>query len=385
MNNEKKPLTYRFHLPCGQELLPLLEQQYITASVLKDVLRSRGTFINTQDKNVLIGEIMLTYLTPIEFDYLMSIAIEREEKRKVRNDFDELDASSSVSFADSLPSPEEIQITQLLDEKLKNCNLVGSPALVRISQNHYKLKFELRRRNLHSSWIKSEQIFAAEINVIKDDKRGVVKIENWHTSEETRVATRLITHKIRRSMVTKGLVKKDQTKTLRFNSFTNAERIAFLMKFTGQFTKDLFKFEKLVDLALRLDPKSNSTDERLTWMKNKVSKLNLSGSALEDTFFVCDESCRDDLLVWKFECRYSFDEPDGKGTILIAFEFGGYAKTASNEAPFQIAPSRFSGAKYHASHKKLEKKIISTLNDYQLEFEREVKKSSNTPPSGLGV
>jgi len=330
----------------------------------------------------LIEEIMLTYLTPTEFDYLMSIAIEREEKRKVRNDFDELDASASVSFADSLPTPEGIQqITQLLDDKLKHCKLVGCPTLVRVTKNHYKLQFELRRRNLHSNWIKSEQIFAAEINVIKDDKRGVVKIENWHTSEETRVATRLITHKIRRSMVDKGLVKKDQTKTLRFNSFTNAERIAFLMKFTGQFTKELFKFEKLVDLSLKLDPKSNSTDERLTWMKNKVSKLNLTGTALEDTFFVCDESCRDDLLVWRFECRYSFDTADGKGTIIIAFEFGRYAQTTSNEAPFEIACTRFSGARYHASHKKLEKQIISSLNDYQLEFKDEVKKSSNTPLS----
>ena len=370
MSSKQHPLTYRFHLPCGQELLPLLEQQYISATVLKDLLRSRGTFINSQDKSVLISALMLTYLTPKEFDYLMDIAITREDRKKVRNDYDELNANSSISFADALPDQDTISIKHFVKDKLLSCELEGNPTLVRQSDDHYRLSFEIRRRNLHSSWIKSEQVFPAEVNIYKDDKRRVIKYENWHTSEETRLATRNVTHSIRRSMTSKGFIHKDQTNTLRFNSFNNAERIAFLMKFTSQFDNEIFQFEKLVDLSLRLDEKSTCSDERLTWMKDKVSQLNLSGTALENTFFVTDIACRDHLHVWRFECRYTFDTADGKGSIIIAFEFGGYARTGNPSAPFQVTCSRLNASRYNAPHRAIEKQIISSLNDRQLEFFR---------------
>ncbi len=373
--NKNEPLTYRFHLPCGQELLPLLNQQYITVAVLRDLLRSRGTFINSQDKNLLISKIILTYLTPKEFDYLMSIVIEREEKRKVRNDYDELDANSQVSFANSLPEQHELQIKEFIEENIQHCNLLGSPNLEMVTPDHYKLEFELNRQNLYSNWLKSDQVFPAEINIYKEDKRGVVKIENWYTSEETRKLTRGITRQIRKSMTVKGLVKADKTQTLRFNSFTNAQRIAFLMKYTSSFNNEIFTFEKLTDLSLKLDPNTKSNDERLLWMKDKVSKLNLSGTALEDTFFVTDMDCRKDLLMWRFECRYKFQTLDGKGSILISLEFGDYGKSQTPLAPFQISFVRLSASRVLSSHRKLEKDIISALNDYQLQFYYEVIKT----------
>lgn len=375
MNSEKTSLTYRFHLPFSGDLQPLLEQPYITISVLRDLLKRRGTFINSPEKNDFISFLKLSFLTPDEFDFLMGLAIDREEKKKVRNDYDELTADRGVSLASALPTLEDLAIRDLLSDKVPNCSLLGTPTLERVSAKHYRLKFVLRRRNLYSNWLKSEQEFTAEINFKKDDEKGVVKTESWHTSEETRKACRIIAGASRKSMIKSGLIEKDQTTTLRFNSFDNYSRIGFFMNFTGSFPGEDYEFEKLVDLSLRLDESIDCDDERLKWMKQKVSKLNLSGTALQDTFFVSDKLCRKYLHVWRFECRYKFSKVGGQGTITVAFEFGGYSKTSSPLAPFQITCVSLSASRYKGSHSDLEKKIIASLNEYQMEFADKAKNS----------
>jgi hypothetical protein len=373
MNTEKTSLTYRFHLPFSADLQPLLEQPYITTSILRDLLMRRGTFINSHDKNDLVSYLKISFLSPEEFDFLMSLAIDREEKRKVRNDYDELAANSDITLGSSMPDMDNLGIRDLLSTKIPNCSLIGSPNLERVNANHYRVEFRLRRRNLHSNWLKSDQDFTGEINVKKDDDKGIVKTECWHTSEETRTACKIIAGTFRKKMIASGLIETDRTTTLRFNSFDNYSRIAFLMLFTGSFPGDFLSFEKLVDLSLRLDESSDCDDERLKWMKRKVSKLNLSGTALQDTFFVTDKTCRKYLLVWRFECRYNVSTRDGSGTITIAFEFGGYSKTANPLAPFQITSVSLSASRYNGSHRSLERKIIDFLNDYQMEFAKKAK------------
>lgn len=375
MNKEKTSLTYRFHLPFSADLQPLLDQPYITTAILRDLLKRRGTFINSQDKNDLVSFLKVSFLSPEEFDFLMSLAIDREEKRKVRNDYDELTANREITLGSSIPDLDKLGIRDLLSNRIPNCSLIGSPNLERVNTNHYRVKFRLRRRNLHSNWLKSDQEFTAEINLKKDDEKGVVKTECWHTSEETRMACRIVSGAFRKKMTESGLIEKDQTTTLRFNSFDNYSRIAFLMHFTGNFPGECFNFEKLVDLSLRLDESSDCDDERLKWMKQKVSKLNLSGTALQDTFFVTDKSCRKYLHVWRFECRYTFSTLDGSGTITVAFEFGGYSKTASALAPFQITCVNLSASRYSGSHRSLERRIIASLNDYQMDFAQKARAS----------
>lgn len=368
MNADKTSLTYRFHLPFSGDLQPLLEQPYITTAILRDLLRRRGTFINSQDKNDFVAFLKLSFLTPDEFDYLMSLAIDREEKKKVRNDYDELTANRDVTLGSALSNLEDIKIRDLLSNVVPNCSLIGSPTMEMVNSKHYRIKFGLRRRNLHSNWLKSEQEFTAEVNFKKDDEKGVVKTECWHTSEETRKACRIVAGAFRKGMAKAGLIEKDQTTTLRFNSFDNYSRIAFLMNFTGNFPGEDYEFEKLIDLSLRLDESSDCDDERLKWMKQKVSKLNLSGTALQDTFFVSDKICRKHLHVWRFECRYKFSKADGAGTITVAFEFGGYSKTSSPLAPFQITCVNLNASRYDGSHRDLEKMIIASLNEYQIGF-----------------
>ena len=45
MSEDKNSLTYRYHLPFAGELQELLDQPYITASILKKLLQRRGTFM----------------------------------------------------------------------------------------------------------------------------------------------------------------------------------------------------------------------------------------------------------------------------------------------------------------------------------------------------
>lgn len=370
---KEQPLTYRFHLPFSGDLQPLLDQPYITVSILNDMLRRRGSFINCAEKQDYVAFLKISYLTPDEFDYLMELAIDREEKKKIRNDYDELKTETQVTLESALPSEDELNVSDLLQNRFPHCTLVGRPFLARKSNDHYYISYTIKRRNLHSNWLKSEQEFQGELHVIKDDQKGIVKTECWHTSEETRRANRIIASEIRKTMTAGGLIKENQTHTIRFNTFDNKSRIAFLMLFTGDFTSSGLVFDKLLDMSLSLDESCKCDDIRLAWMKEKVSKLNLSGTALHDTFFVTDLSCRDFLHVWRFECRYKFDKPDGRGSITIAFEFGGYSKSKSPNAPFQISCVSLSASKYKGAYNQLERIIIAELNAHQFEFAESVK------------
>lgn len=209
----------------------------------------------------------ISFLTPDEFNYLMELAIDREEKKKIRNDYDELKADSEVSLETALPPENELNVRNLLQNKFPHCSLVGTPFLTRMSNYHYKISYEIIRRNLHSNWLKSEQKFQGEINVIKDDEKGVVKTECWHTSEETRKANKVIASAIRKSMTENGLIKENQTHTIRFNTFENQSRIAFLMSFTSDFPSEGIVFEKLVDMSLCLDESCKCDDVRLECCK----------------------------------------------------------------------------------------------------------------------
>lgn len=368
MTTKSTPIGYRYHLPTGQNLLPLLEQPYISAAILRDLLRRRGSFCPSTEKKDLVAKLLLSYLSPLEFDYLMTIAIERESGRKVRNDYDELETNTGLTLAESLPTDDQFKISRDFPSEDHHFSIIGSPSLKQISDTHYQINYLIRRRNLHSNWIKSEQQFNGTVDVFKDDKKEVLRFEAWHTSDETRKVNRFITRSLRKSCKESGLIKENTTKTIRFNSFNNEQRIAFLLKFTGSFGNEIFSFEKLVDLSLKVDESSDPKDERISWMKRKVSKLNVSGTELENTFFVTDKTCRPHLLFWRFECRYKFDTADGDGTMIAAFEFGGYSKNQSGTSPFQITCVRLSASRYRGNYKTLERKIIARLNSYQMEF-----------------
>ena len=99
-----------------------------------------------------------------------------------------------------------------------------------------------------------------------------------------------------------------------------------------------------------------------------LPRLNISGKALEETFFVKDTSCQKHLLMWRFECRYKIEDANGNATATFCFEFGGFGKTNNPLAPFQISCTKITGRTYGGSFKQLEKRVVAALNSYQQDF-----------------
>lgn len=97
MSEEQNSLIYRYHLPFAGELQDLLEQPYITASILKKLMQRRGVFVTSQEKSVMISYLKMSLLRPDEFDYLMEIELTNDARRTVVIDPTSLNCFSRFS------------------------------------------------------------------------------------------------------------------------------------------------------------------------------------------------------------------------------------------------------------------------------------------------
>ena len=78
----KQPLTINQMLPHGEMLRGFLEQPFLQKSDLKDVLRSHGVFTCNTEKSDSIPILMMTNLSPSEFDLLREAQSSREDNPK---------------------------------------------------------------------------------------------------------------------------------------------------------------------------------------------------------------------------------------------------------------------------------------------------------------
>lgn len=341
MNEET--LHPQYMLPFGDDLRVFLTQDRVTPSMLRKVLRSRGVFLASTDKKDMLEHLLLSFLAPSEFASLLDEVREKEYSQKLRSRSYSV-SSEAPPLAEMLPI--DFNFNEIAKDEYGNTKILGEPSFARDKQDgkdSYLLSYRIEIQSIGADWTRCRRIFDASIRYTLNSVDKRLEVATTHTSPETEKANKKVVGHVNRELRAKHYIEKTGEAKVLFGSFTNEQRIFFLMKFPGLNGQDGLSFVKLADLALALDANVPSPDEaRLIWMKDSVNKLTLSGDALQNVFFVNDPTCWKHLLVWRTEARYEFDTVDFSGSIEVTFEFSDSANGTNPDAEFQISIPRIS-------------------------------------------
>lgn len=361
------PFEQSFLLPSGEDLRVFLTQEFITPALLRQILRQRGVFIQSQDKKDLLPFLLLSRLTPDEFETLIEAAKTREESPKLRSNSHTLTCDGKT-LEDMLPA--EIDLKAIAGDEFENSKIEGTPTLVSDPQGgreSYVMRYKITRISLHTDWIKGKRQFEGEVRYTLFPDQKEIKVTATHTAPETEKINRKFTHSIEREWKQKEYINKDEDLRVLFNSFDNQQRITFFMKFTALNEPLGITFTKLSRLAVRPDANSTGlTEEKLLWMKNKVKKMELSGESLHDIFIFTEPTCQPYVIMWDVELKFSFVTPDHSGYFVANLEFADYGSSASPFSEFQISiPTLMVPGKLqtHPDCKELRRRFFLKLTD----------------------
>lgn len=331
-------LSSEYVLPFGDDLRIFLTQDLVAESLLKRILRHRGIFLPTSEKKDMLPYFLLSFLSPDEFELMLDSIKTKEDSRKMR----------TASFTVACPNPNlsdmmpiELDVHQIAADPYGNSQIIGTPVLAddpTPGAKAYVLRYRVERLSHSSDWISGRRVFDGEIRFELDRLNKFLKVTTFHTAIETEKANRRLTQYIERDMRVRKMIGRDDAIKITFGSFTNAQRILFFMKFTALNEDVGLVFKKFSDLALKLDDSVPSPDEeRLNWMRDKVSTVKLKGEALQDTFFVKDLTCRPYIIMWRVDAQYTFSTVDETGHFTATLEFADYGISQKRECEFQIS------------------------------------------------
>lgn len=359
-------LNSEFVLPVGDDLRVFLNQDTITDSLLKTILRHRGVFLASGEKKDMLEYLLLSFLTPDEFEMMLESIRIKEDSFKMRTKSFTVSASDS-RLADMMPA--QFDVRAIASDPYGNSQIQGNPIFSGVpgSQgNSYTMNVRIERLNYTSDWLQSRREFDSEVRLDLDPEKKTLKITTYHTSKETEKANRRIIQHLAKDFKGRNLIDQEEPKRITFGSFSNEQRILFFMLFTGLQEYNGLTFKKFSDLSLRLDEtKTIPNQERLDWMRQNVTTVKLKGEALQETFFVKDISARPFLIFWRIDAVYTFDLADESGTFTAVLEFADFGKDASPSSDFQISiPSLSIDGKgqAHPDCAALKKQFLMKLN-----------------------
>jgi hypothetical protein len=362
----------QFILPSGDDLRVFLIQDAISASMIRKVLRNRGVFLASTDKKDMLEQLLLSYISPSEFVYLL-------DELRTRLDSQKLRSRSYTVRVDAPPLvemlPTNLNFEEIVRDEYGNSRPIGVPQFVfdqKGQSNSCVINYRIERTSFGADWIRSRRIYEGEVRYTHKPENQTLEVTAFHTSDETERANRLLINHVRSDMKKREIIHDGDETIVTFGSLTNAQRIAFFMQFTSFNDISVFSFEKLTDISLRLDDNAQPPDqERLNWMKSSVSKVLLTGE-LQDTFFVKDISCRPYLIVWKMEAQFKFESPDASGRFSAVFEFAD-SKMGSSEFQVYILNLTADGKSQRSPDcVHLRKKFSLKLNSAKAEFFKKV-------------
>jgi hypothetical protein len=372
--------NYDFVLPVGDDLRVFLNQEAITESLLRRLLRMRGVFTPLEDKADLIPFILLSFLTPDEFEELLTHVHRREDTSKERST-----SHSVICDVESLGAilPNDINIHSIAADSFGNSKVIGTPVLTQEKigeDDSYVLRFKVERTNITADWIRSRRIFEGSIRFTYYSQLKRLTVTTIHTSTETEKVNRLLARHVTSDLRDRQVIGKEPETRVTFGSFNNEERIRFFMIFTGLNESMGLKFDKLTDLALKLDETAGVPHDKLGWMKEKVSAVRLRGHGLHNTFFVTELECRPFVIFWKTICTFRFETADCTGGFTAVFEFADYATSGEDECEFQISIDHLSiDGRRGASLSDLTKRFTSKLTLEKESAYREIVDGRTAP------
>lgn len=353
-------------LPTRDFLRQLIGQPKVKNSELKNVLRARGVFTGSDQKEV-IGPILIkTGLSPFEYVDLRESYKTKEESPKSKTRTINWDSESNL--LESLP--EAINYEALLNDQFGVFNLSSISNFTALNGNpdHIYIDFEIDRRDPVKNWGENTVTHSGRVEIRKNSDNKSLNISLSHTAPETidfsnKVSSTLIKH-----FKSEGHIKQnDNVIIIRYTDFTNESRVSFLNDLTQNVTHSILRFLDTRDIHFSPDHDVSNPPVTIAWMKDKIDDMKMKGQGLHSTFFVSDKSIHPFIQLFGLQCDYEFEDNNCTGTCRILFEFSDKDESIGGELTLNLSLFKLDVNKEGLSRSSVSKLIIESLEKYKME------------------
>lgn len=366
MNNIK------YILPYGDALREFLNDSGISKSDLRTIVRRRGIFVAIEEKSSYIPILVRTGITPTELTELNDTIKIREANPKRQTQ-----SIKCEETTDSLVStlPNGYKINDVVKKEFSNYKLLGSPSFKTINgdSNNIELDFTIERYDYTQSWNKNTTQFNGKVKVNKKNDTLDINISLSHTSPETKEVANKVAADLIKQLKKSGCIKStEKVKKIKFNDFSNENRIKFLQKLSREQSDFELYFTDTKDIGFCPDSTMDFPDE-ISWMQEKVSNLVLQGKNLHSTFFIKNQNLHKHIQIHKVEAAYSFSFLEYSGTCTISFEFPDFIikQDKSAELIIRVNGVRFKENNIGITQSKMKEVLLSELEESKLRLYQE--------------
>ncbi|MFD2942551.1 GapS4b family protein [Flavobacterium notoginsengisoli] len=353
-------------LPYGDRLRQLLVKSNITSSNLNLFLRDKGVFLGGNEKDNSVPLLIKTLITPNEFVELYETQKKKEDNVKINSAV--LKCSKDFSLPNIIRGGFDLnELVENSSDYKQNFTIKGSPVFY-FEDEVGVLDYEIERVNLLDDWTNNLTTHKGTVYVSKREDGAIeLKVEQNSTSKETKFINDLINKEIKKAFVKEDIISsKSDYIRIRFNDFSNPDRIQFLYSFTTKMCVYL-DFVSVSDIDIYLD-EEEKTPEDLKKFLDELESLKLNGKKLQNHPLVTDSKYHKKVIFASLSLKYKFNIDGVKGECVIKIYFPEYIskKDETSEVQYVINFTINKDCKGIASENELRKKVISYIDSHKL-------------------
>lgn len=307
----------------GDRLRVLLNSSHISYGEINELLREKGVFLDSTDKSVTVPLLSSCLLTPSEFSRLIARSYTRESLDKYKTDKVTLSSPTADWQSTILENFENFLGGLSLDP---GHEFVDYPTITKRPSGELEILYTIKREDYSKDWIERELQFSGGIVVSRRDGDLILELQKTHTSKETDRINNVLVKAVTTQWKDNGLIKEQKPQSIRFDDFSNEERIWFFMLLTGA-KGGALSFDELVDIEIVRDESAGQLpdDPAINWMEGRVKRIRISGEKLDKLGLITNKAFHRYCLLVKMSAAYQFQSGATKGKCSVVFWFGGKA------------------------------------------------------------
>jgi hypothetical protein len=322
-------------LPFGDSLRIILQNTSYSPNDIKGFLKRKGVFIDGKDESIMIPLLTTTLVSPIEFDHIKEKIKTKEDKEKLFTRV--FECNSTAPLISSLP--ENFNIQEIIKEAFPRYKVIGNPNFVAQKASKDKneriaLEFKCESENYSKEWYRAKNDFKGEIALEKIVKNNELQLQITYTSQETKDVSEKVFKKLEKHFKKSKIIDENkEAKKITFSSFTNEERVEFLLSFTEG--NDVFEFDKAC--SVDLGPGGNQLPNELSWLNiGGVRRLALNGDILHEIPYLTNLELRPFIELSSVEIQFKFKYHAAEGMCKALISFPDYFKRLKQNTELEI-------------------------------------------------
>ena len=368
MNNK---LKYDQILPFGNDLRNLLNRISITDADLNSILKNKGIFTRSNNREYTVPVFSSLIISPSEFDTLKEKQKTKEDKRKQRSGTIPCNIKDAV-LIEILP---KINLNDIVDTRYMNYEFKNEkPNFVKINNNHVRLEYVIHRDFGNQSWFEKEKTFTASLDIKLEDNGLELTTIGIHTANEAESINNKLSSFIIKDLKNKNYIEKDaQIQKITMQGLNNENELImkFFLNLTTVDISGFLKYDTLGSVHIEIDD-SMPLPKDMAWIESKIEKLKFDGKNIDKIKFIEDSEYHKYLKCWSMISKYKFNDIPGTGYCKIKFEF-----QTTKDKEFEIKIENLVLEDKTKNKTNVEKYILDMVDDFKLKNYQEIMEQKN--------